>query len=316
MLFGGFRSQFSNASSFEQHFVGIEKLSYQINERIRLLRPYQWIKSGFVFAGFLFVKGWNDPAMTLQVVVAASAFALVASGVYILNDLGDRERDRRHSQKRLRPLAAGTISSGEAVSLMLVMMAIGLALGYWVSSMTFMLLSTYIVFNALYTKWLKRVVILDVFVLASGFILRILVGTLGVGIPPSKWLLLCGIMLALFLGFGKRQAELMEMRSTGQVGREVLGQYSDKILESMLTTTSGAVLVTYALYTVDDATVSQHQTEALIYTVPIVAYGLFRYLYLLHHYEVGQDASREIFSDWHLVVTLLVWLAAVLLILS
>ena len=283
---------------------------------IRLLRPYQWVKNGFVFAGFLFVEGWHDPTMTIRVVVAAGAFALVASSVYILNDLGDREPDRRHSQKRLRPLAAGTISSAEALSLMGVTLVGGLVLGYWVSPRTFLLLSIYLILNALYTKWLKRVVILDVFVLASGFFLRILVGTLGVGIPPSKWLLLCGIMLALFLGFGKRQAELMELRSTGQVGREVLGQYGDKILESMLTTTSGAVLVTYALYTVDDTTVAQHHTEALIYTVPIVAYGLFRYLYLLHHHEMGQDSSRELFRDWHLVGTLLVWLAAVLLILS
>ena len=287
-----------------------------MNDLIRLLRPYQWVKNGFVFAGFLFVEGWHDPTLTLQVVVAAAAFALVASSVYILNDLGDRERDRRHLQKRLRPLAAGTISPAAALSLMGVTLVGGLALGYWVSSGTFLLLSIYLILNALYTKWLKRVVILDVFVLASGFFLRILVGTLGVGIPPSKWLLLCGIMLALFLGFGKRQAELMEMRSTGQVGREVLGQYSDKILESMLTTTSAAVLVTYALYTVDEATVLQHHTEALIYTVPIVAYGLFRYLYLLHHHEMGQDSSRELFTDGHLVGTLLVWLAAVLLILS
>jgi 4-hydroxybenzoate polyprenyltransferase len=287
-----------------------------MNEWIRLLRPYQWVKNGFVFAGFLFVEGWHDPTLTLRVVAAAGAFSWVASSVYILNDLGDRERDRRHPQKRLRPLAAGTISPAAALSLMGVTLVGGLALGYWVSSGTFLLLSIYLILNALYTKWLKRVVILDVFVLASGFFLRILVGTLGVGIPPSKWLLLCGIMLALFLGFGKRQAELMEMRSTGQAGREVLGQYSDKILESMLTTTSGAVLVTYALYTVDESTVLQHHTEALIYTVPIVAYGLFRYLYLLHHHEMGQDSSRELFTDGHLVGTLLVWLAAVLLILS
>ncbi len=287
-----------------------------MNDWIRLLRPYQWVKNGFVFAGFLFVEGWHDPAITLRVVVAAGAFALVASSVYILNDLGDRERDHHHPRKRLRPLAAGTISPAEALSLMGVVLVGGLALGYWVSTRTIMLLAIYFILNALYTKWLKRIVILDVFVLASGFFLRILVGTLGVGIPPSKWLLLCGIMLALFLGFGKRQAELMEMRFTGQVGREVLGQYSDKILESLLTTTSGAVLVTYALYTVDEATVLQHQTEALIYTVPIVAYGLFRYLYLLHDREMGQDSSREIFRDGHLVGTLLVWLAAVLLILS
>ncbi len=287
-----------------------------IKERLRLLRPHQWIKSGFVFAGFLFVKGWHDPVLTLRVVMAAGAFAWVASSVYILNDLGDRERDRRHWQKRLRPLAAGTISPGEAISLMVVTMLGGLALGYWVSSMAFLYMVIYIILNALYTKWLKRVVILDVFVLASGFILRVLVGTVGVGIPPSEWLSLCSLMLALFLGFGKRQAELMAMHSTGQVGRAVLEDYSDKILESMLTTTSGAVLVTSALYTVDDATVSQHQTEALIYTVPIVAYGLFRYLYLLHHFEKGQDPSGEIFSDWHLLATLFVWLVAVVLILT
>ncbi len=287
-----------------------------MNEWIRLLRPYQWVKNGFVFAGFLFVEGWHDPTLTLRVVAAAGAFSWVASSVYILNDLGDRERDRRHPQKRLRPLAAGTISPAAALSLMGVVLVGGLALGYWVSTRTIMLLAIYFILNALYTKWLKRVVILDVFVLASGFFLRILVGTIGGGIPPAKWLLLCGIMLALFLGFGKRQAELMEMRSTGQVGREVLGQYSDKILESMLTTTSGAVLVTYALYTVDESTVLQHHTEALIYTVPIVAYGLFRYLYLLHDREMGQDSSRELFTDGHLVGTLLVWLAAVLLILS
>ncbi len=291
-------------------------MSKQIKEWLRLLRPHQWIKSGFVFVGFLFFKGWHDPVLTLRVVMAASAFALVASSVYVLNDLADRECDRRHWQKRFRPLAAGTISPGAAISLMAVTMTSGLALGYWVSGMTFIYLVTFVILNALDTKWLKRVVILDVFVLASGFFLRILVGTVGVGIPPSEWLLLCSIMLALFLGFGKRQAEFMGMGSTGQVGRPVLEHYSAKILDSMLTTTSGAVLVTYALYTVDDATVRQHQTAALIYTVPIVAYGLFRYLYLLHHDEMGQDTSGEIFGDWHLLVTLLIWLVVVLLILA
>jgi 4-hydroxybenzoate polyprenyltransferase len=295
---------------------GPEHSRLQVGETIRLLRPHQWVKNGFVFTGFLFVKGWHDSALTLSVVVAACAFSLVASGIYIFNDLGDRERDRLHPEKRFRPLPSGTVSPVEAGFLMVVTAAGGLALGYWVSATTFLFLSAYIIFNILYTHWLKQVVILDVFVLAAGFILRILVGTLGVGIPPSKWLLLCGIMLALFLGFGKRQAELMAARSTGQSGREVLEHYSDKILDGMLTTTSAAVLVTYALYTVDEATVRQHQTEALIYTVPIVAYGLFRYLYLLHHHEVGEDTAREIFKDIHLLGTVLVWLVTVLLILG
>lgn len=285
-------------------------------EAIRLLRPYQWIKNGFVFTGYLFVQGWNDPGLTLSVVLAACSFSLVAGSIYVFNDLQDREKDRLHPEKRLRPLAAGTISPRGAVLFTIVILAAGVGLGYWVSATTLLLLLSYVVLNVLYTYWLKQVVILDVFVLAAGFILRILVGTVGVGIPPSKWLLLCGIMLALFLGFGKRQAELLASRFSGQSGRDVLDHYSDKILDSMLTTTSAAVLVTYALYTVDQATVLQHHTEALIYTVPIVAYGLFRYLYLLHHHEVGQDASREIFKDLHLLGTVLVWLLSVVLILG
>ncbi len=163
---------------------------------------------------------------------------------------------------------------------------------------------------------MKRIVILDVFVLASGFILRILVGTLGVGIPPSKWLLLCGIMLALFLGFGKRQAELLVTQSSAQSSRDVLTQYSNKVLDSILTTLSASVLVTYALYTVDQVTVYRHHTEALIYTVPIVAYGLFRYLHLIYCHEVGEDPSRDMFKDMHLVGTVLVWLLSVVLILG
>ena len=285
-------------------------------EAIRLLRPYQWIKNGFVFTGYLFVQGWNDPGLTLSVVLAACAFSLVAGSIYVFNDLQDRERDRLHPEKRLRPLAAGTISPRGAVLFTIVILAAGVGLGYQVSATTLLLLLSYVVLNVLYTYWLKQVVILDVFVLAAGFILRILVGTVGVGIPPSKWLLLCGIMLALFLGFGKRQAELLASRSSGQSGRDVLDHYSEKILDSMLTTTSAAVLVTYALYTVDHATVLQHHTEALIYTVPIVAYGLFRYLYLLHHHEVGQDASREMLKDLHLLGTVVVWLLSVVLILG
>ena len=286
--------------SIPQYRISINRTGWlplyqQAKELIRLLRPYQWIKSGFVLTGLLFSKGWHDPTLTLWVLLAASAFALVASSIYILNDLEDREFDRQHPHKRSRPLAAGTISPKVAVLLMLPLMAAGLALGYWVSNDTLLLLSIYVVSNILYTKWLKGVVILDVFVLASGFILRILVGTIGVGIPPSNWLLLCGIMLALFFGFGKRQAELTAVRFTGQMGREVLQLYSNRTLDRMLSTTAGAVLVTYALYTVDEATVREHHTEALIYTVPVVAYGLFRFLYLLDHYKMGQDFSGDLF---------------------
>lgn len=283
---------------------------------LQLLRPHQWIKNGFVFTGLLFVRGWNDPELLLQVVLAAAGFSLAAGGVYVLNDLADREEDRRHPVKRSRALAAGRVSTGSARLLAGGVVTAGLLLGYQVSLWAFLLLAGYLVLNLLYTRWLKRVVILDVFVLASGFFLRILVGTVGVEIPPSKWLVLCGIMLALFLGFGKRQAELLEARDGKYQGRDVLSRYSEKLLDSLLAVTCGGVLITYALYTVDEGTVLQHHTTVLIYTVPVVAYGLFRYLYLIQRRELGQDSAQEVFKDSHLLATVLLWLAAVLFILN
>jgi 4-hydroxybenzoate polyprenyltransferase len=294
----------------------VERRDSSVREIIRLLRPHQWIKNSFVFTGYLFAKGWSNNELTLSLIIAVCAFSLVASGVYIINDLRDLERDKEHPEKRLRPLPAGTISFWGAIFCAIVVLPIGIGLGYWVSTKILYFLLSYVVINILYTYWLKRIVILDVFVLASGFILRILAGTLGVGIPPSKWLLLCGIMLALFLGFGKRQAELLVARSPDQSGREVLTQYSNKVLNSILTALSASVLVTYALYTVDQVTVHRHHTEALIYTVPIVAYGLFRYLHLIYYHEIGQDPSRDMFKDIHLVGTVLVWLFSVVLILG
>ncbi len=282
---------------------------------IRLLRPHQWVKSGFVFTGYFFVEGWRVPGLTLGVVLAAVAFSLVASGVYVLNDIADRQSDRNHPKKWQRPVARGAVSVTAAIALMVLVVGTGFFIGDWVAFPVLVLLLLYFLISILYSYWLKHVVILDVFVIAAGFILRILVGTSGVGIAPSKWLLLCGTMLALFLGFAKRHAELRGVSASQESRRAVLEHYSEPVLESMMTTTGGAALATYALYTVDSATVAFHHTEALIYTVPIVTYGLFRYLYLLHHHDIGEDTAREMFTDWHMIGTLAVWVLTVLIIL-
>jgi 4-hydroxybenzoate polyprenyltransferase len=284
-------------------------------ELVRLLRPHHWLKSGFVFTGYFFAKGWLEPGLTEAVLLAAVAFALTSSAVYILNDVADRQSDRLHPRKRARPLASGSVSLPLALAAMSGSLAAGVLFGWLVSPVVLGLLALYLVLSLFYSIRLKHVVILDVFTLSAGYMLRILVGTVGVGIPPSKWLILCGTMLALFLGFAKRHAEIVSMKSSsGSNGRAVLDHYSEHILDLMIVTTAGVALATYALYTVDEATVAFHRTEALVYTVPIVTYGFFRYLYLLHHHEVGEDTSREIFADLHMVATVLVWLAAVLVI--
>jgi 4-hydroxybenzoate polyprenyltransferase len=284
-----------------------------LRESVRLLRPHQWLKSGFVFVGFFFVKGWQQPGLTETVLLAAAAFALIASSVYILNDIADRHSDRLHPRKQHRPLASGAVPLSLAAAMVVGSAAGGLLLGWLVSLMTVWLLAFYLVLSLLYNIRLKKIVILDVFTLSAGYMLRILVGTLGVGIPPSKWLILCGTMLALFLGFAKRHAEIVATGSNGG-GRAVLSHYSEHILDLMIVTTAGVSLATYALYTVDETTVAFHGTEALVYTVPIVTYGFFRYIYLLHHHEVGEDTARELFTDLHLTATVIVWLATVLFI--
>ena len=280
-----------------------------------LLRPYQWVKNSFVFIGIIFSKNINNPEYLLPAVLAALAFSFVSSSVYILNDIFDREQDRLHPKKRLRPLAAGEINSGVAFLLFLICLVVGLGLGFFVSPIVGLILVIYFGQNIAYSKFLKHVVILDVFLLAFGFLLRILAGTWGVGIEPSRWLLLCGLMLTLFIGFGKRWAELAELLEEASQHRAVLESYSVALLDKMMGITASGVIITYSLYTVDQATVALHGTDALIYTVPFVIYGVFRYLYLLHKCGAGGDPSRLLLKDPHLLSVALLWLAAVVWIL-
>lgn len=279
---------------------------------IKLMRPRQWVKSCFVFMGLLFASAWHDRQMVVKVVMAAIAFSLVASGVYIINDLMDRGQDANHPQKKLRPLAAKTVAPGVAASLMLFLWTIGLVLGYLVSLRVLLILSVYVVINVGYSLGLKHVVLLDVFLLASGFMLRILAGTTGVGIAPSQWLLLCGLMVALFLGFAKRRAELYASVDGSTGDRKVLASYQPVLLDKLIVITSTCVVLTYSLYTMNEQTIRVHRTESLIYTVPFVMYAIFRYIYSLHNQSMGSDPALEIFHDYHIMAAIVGWLVLTL----
>ncbi len=279
---------------------------------LRLLRPHQWLKSGFVFVGLLFARAWGDLSLTFDVVIAAIAFIMVASGIYILNDFADRERDRNHPKKRLRPLAAQTVSIPAALTLMGLLFVAGLLLGLSVSLATLLLLIVYVAVNIGYSLGLKHVVLLDVFLLASGFVLRILVGTLGVGIEPSKWLIFTGMMVALFLGLAKRRAELIKLKDSSVHHRKVLQDYSDVFLDKAIVISATCTVMAYGLYTLSPSTIAIHGTENLLYTVPFVVYGVFRYLHLLHQSGGGGDPSKELVRDPHLFGVVIVWLVAVL----
>ena len=279
---------------------------------LRLMRPRQWVKSCFVLTGILFANAWRQPQMAQRVLLAAVAFSLAASGVYIINDLIDRPDDLNHPNKKQRPLAAQTVSPGAAVSLLIVLLLAAFGLGFLVSNKVVTILLIYVLVNIAYSLQLKHVVILDVFIIASGFMLRILAGTVGVGIAPSQWLLLCGLMMALFLGFAKRRAELYAMSDEGPTHRRVLGHYQPVLLDHMIIVTATCVILSYSLYTMSPTTMQTHHTESLIYTVPFVIYGIFRYIYSLHRQSAGGDPASQIFRDPHLLLAIVGWLLVTL----
>ncbi|MBI5900769.1 MAG: decaprenyl-phosphate phosphoribosyltransferase [Rhodocyclales bacterium] len=283
---------------------------------ILLLRPHQWLKNGFVFVGLLFGHAWTDPAKLGQALAAFAAFCLLASAVYVMNDLLDREQDRRHPKKKHRPLAAGTLGPGAAMALGLACLGAGAIIAWaWAGSAPWIFFA-YVALNVGYSLGLKHVVILDVFIIAAGFMLRLLAGTLGIGIAPSQWLLLCGLMLTLFLGFAKRRAELTALQADSAGHRRVLEHYTAPMLDQFIGIAAAGTVISYALYTVSAETVALHGTRALIATVPFVLYGMLRYLWKLHARGGGGDPAQELLRDPHLLAATAGWLALVILLLG
>ena len=277
---------------------------------IRLLRPHQWLKNGFVFVGLLFGHAWNDAALVQAALAAFAAFCLLSSAVYVFNDLMDREQDRRHPEKKHRPLASGAVGVPAAAVLGTACLAGGLVLAFAASAAPWIFVA-YLAINTAYSLGAKHVVILDVFIIAAGFMLRILAGTVGIGVAPTHWLLLCGLMLTLFLGFAKRRAELGVLADDSVIHRRVLEHYSARMLDQFIGVAATGTIVSYALYTVSPETIALHGTQWLIASVPFVLYGLLRYLFLLHRRGGGGDPARELLRDAHLLVAFAGWLAVV-----
>lgn len=281
---------------------------------IKLMRPHQWVKNGFVFTGIIFSTAWTDLQLLTHVLIVAAGFSLLSSSIYIVNDIADREADRLHPRKMNRPIACGTVGVTEAWLYALFLMVLSLFLVWQlVGSAASFILLIYMVMNFAYSFGLKHVVILDVFLIAAGFMLRILAGTIGVAIEPSSWLLLTGMMVTLFLGFTKRRAEMGLIEGKK---RKVLEHYDERMLDVMIAVTSAGVVIAYSLYTVSPDTIARHGTGALVYTSPLILYGMFRYLYLLYIQKGGEDPAAEVVKDKHILITVLLWLASTIIILA
>ncbi|SEI55325.1 decaprenyl-phosphate phosphoribosyltransferase [Achromobacter sp. NFACC18-2] len=289
-----------------------------INALISLLRPQQWLKNGFVLIGLIFSHRWSDPALVFAVGVGFVAFCLASSAVYVLNDYHDRAVDAVHPKKRLRAIASGRVSLPAARVLIAVLavaaLGLPLACGLWPVALS---VAAYLLLNIAYTLSLKHKVLVDVFCIATGFMIRLACGTYAVGIIPSRWMLLCSFMLTLFLGFAKRRAEFasapIDAPAANGGTRTVLRHYSPQLLDILVAITASATLLAYGLYTVDAETAALHGTQHLVITLPIVTFGVFRYIYLLHKGGSGEEPGRDLLADTPIRIAVLVWVAVVVL---
>ena len=266
------------------------------------LRPKQWTKNLLVFAGVVFAQQAGDRTLLLRAGAGFLAFSLLASTVYLLNDLRDVEADRQHVKKRLRAIASGKLPPGVAWASLPVLLAVAGAIAWWLGPGFTWVLVAYLASNLAYSFGLRHHVILDVFLIAGGFVLRAVAGVellkpVAAGTQISPWLLVCTFFGALFLGVSKRSRELVNAGVTASTQRAVLASYSPELLDRMLTVSAATTLMSYALYTIWPATVAKFGTEALIITVPVVAYGVFRYLHLVRVSETSEDPSQVLLTD-------------------
>jgi 4-hydroxybenzoate polyprenyltransferase len=272
---------------------------FNVSAVVHLLRPKQWVKNIFVCAGVLFGGHWHNPKILFALTLTFVAFSLMGSSVYVLNDYLDRDADGKHPAKRNRPLVSGAVSAPQAFAVALVCCGLAIVAASFADIRVLGIVLTYLLINVAYSLRLKHQPIVDVFCISSGFMLRILAGTWAIGIPPSGWLLLTGMFMTLFLGFGKRRAEWAE---AGAAQRLVLASYSRELLDTFLSIAATGTALSYGLYTLDPQTMALHHTDKLILTLPFVLFALFRYLYLINSGKKGENPSADVFTDPQVLV--------------
>jgi len=279
------------------------------------LRPRQWIKNLFVFGGLIFAQQLFFPPAVWTALGAFVIFCGLSGAIYLLNDVADRDKDRLHPDKRLRPIASGRLPVPAALGAALVLIGGGLAAATWLSLPFAVVALAYVVLLSAYSAWLKHIVIVDVLVVAIGFVLRAVAGALAISVAISGWLLICTILLALFLALGKRRHEVLALGEAAARHRPILAEYSAALLDQMIAVVTASTVTAYALYTMSPETVAKFQTPLLPVTLPFVLYGIFRYLYLLYRRQLGGNPTDIVLRDRALLLNSLLWLAVVLVLL-
>jgi 4-hydroxybenzoate polyprenyltransferase len=284
----------------------------QLYQLFLSLRPHQWTKNALVFAPLLFAQQLFHPPSVVAAVEAFCLFCLLSGAVYLINDLVDLERDRLHPVKSQRPLASGRLSPSVAKGATWVILVAALGGSFALGTSFGLTALAYFVLMACYSFLLKNIVILDVLTVSMGFVLRAFAGAVAIDVAFSNWLLICTMLGALFLALNKRRHELTLLAADAAEHRRILGEYSPYLLDQMIAVVTASTVVCYALYTQAPETVSKFGTDRLVWTLPFVLYGIFRYLYLVHQKDEGGSPSRVLLNDRPLVVDVVLWTIAVI----
>jgi 4-hydroxybenzoate polyprenyltransferase len=283
-------------------------------------RPRQWVKNGVLFAGLIFSQHALDLGLILRSMAGFLVFCAVSSASYLINDFLDLEKDRLHPEKRLRPMASGALPPAVGIAAAVITLALALVAARWLGIPFLLAAAAYTLLILAYSLVLKRVIILDVLAIAVGFVLRAIAGVEVIReadhtVQLSPWLLVCTLFLALFLATGKRRQELVMLDAHAARHRRTLGDYSMNMLDLMMGVMTAATLIAYATYTISPATVARFQSPALVYTIPFVVYGIFRYVYLVLERQSGGNPTEVLLTDGPLLVNIVLWILAVGLIL-
>ena len=271
------------------------------------MRPEQWIKNFFVFTALLFSKNLLNPSKDIEAIIGFIIFCMITGCAYMINDLVDLEKDKLHPVKSRRPLASGKLKKDTAVKIIVLICLASLFFAFYMNILFGIIVLAYFLLNIGYSIYLKNIVIIDVVSIAAGFVFRVLGGAVIISVVASQWLILCTILLSLFLGFSKRRHELILLEDNATSHRKVLEHYSPYFLDQMIAVVTASTLICYALYTMSRDTVEKLGTSKLIYTIPFVLYGIFRYLYLVHQKEEGGSPTEIMFTDKPMIINICLW---------
>ena len=271
------------------------------------MRIQQWIKNLFIFAPLIFSGHLFKVNDLLLSIAGFFVLSFASSAIYLFNDVVDMEKDKLHPEKSHRPIPSGKLKPSVAIFTFIIFAILCLVAGYTINPYFGLIVLIYAVMNILYSFWLKQLVILDVMTISVGFVLRVIAGAIIINVPTSEWLIICTMLLSLFLGFSKRRSELVLLENLANTHRSVLTHYNAHFLDQMIGIVTASTVMSYALYTISEETIIKFGTKNLIYTVPFVLYGIFRYLYLVHKKQEGGNPTQAVLTDIPIIVNVLLW---------